>query len=89
MARQGRVKGEPPCPRCGRILNGFTCMDGTRAPRAGDISVCAYCAAPLSWDGEAFSPLTGSALVLARLDPNFLEAEELARRTRITLKKTD
>jgi hypothetical protein len=64
-------------------------MDGTRAPRAGDISVCAYCAAPLSWDGEAFSPLTGSALVLARLDPNFLEAEELARRTRITLKKTD
>jgi hypothetical protein len=80
--RQGSVPGRPTCPGCGRVLDGFTCVNGSRAMQPGDYSVCGYCCAPLEWDGFAYSRLTGSALVLARLNRGFLRAEAVARRAR-------
>ncbi|HWI68523.1 MAG TPA: hypothetical protein VNS88_09095 [Nitrospiraceae bacterium] len=82
MARQGRVKGFPYCPGCGKVLDAYTGMGNKDVMGPGDLTVCAYCSAPLEWDGENYHPLTGSALVLARLNPNFLAAEELARHSR-------
>lgn len=79
---QGSIDGKPPCPTCGRILDGFTNINGDRAIQPGDFSICGYCAAPLMWDGFAYSRLSGSALVLARLDETFLQAEAIARAAR-------
>ena len=82
MTTQGTLKGEPRCPTCGRIIDGFTAITGERAIEPGDYSVCGYCAAPLQWDGVAYSRLIGPALVLARLNADFLVAEMIARRAR-------
>jgi hypothetical protein len=50
--------------------------------KKGDVSVCAYCAQPLQWNGEGWEKLEGPSLVLARLNEDFLWAEQLARQTR-------
>jgi len=83
--KQGAVDGAPPCPTCGRILDGYTSINGERPIRPGDFSVCAYCATPLAWDGFAYSRLIGSALVLARLNDAFVRAEAVARAARDVL----
>ena len=41
----------PPCPGCGARLNGIA---GDGIPEAGDFNVCAYCAAVLRFEGDAF-----------------------------------
>ena len=82
MTHQGSLEGKPPCPRCRRVLDAFTSIDGARDMQPGDYSVCGYCAAPLRWDGLAYLPLTGSELVLARLRDDFVTAEAIARKAR-------
>ena len=44
---QGQIDGQPCCPVCQELLDGFTHMasdpDQAARPGPGDISVCAYC----------------------------------------------
>ena len=37
-----RVAGSS-CPKCGKFLDGVAGMTGTRRPKPGDWTVCAYC----------------------------------------------
>jgi len=37
------------CPACGETLDGATNTTGTRAPKEGDWSVCAYCGTVLRY----------------------------------------
>lgn len=46
MSLTSRRTARTPCPQCGESLSG-ACGPGSRAPRADDLSVCAYCATPL------------------------------------------
>jgi hypothetical protein len=85
--KRGRVRkrlpDEPRCPTCSRILDAYTGIDNDDDDMPpGSLTVCAYCAAPLEWDGKAYHRLEGSALVLARLNEAFLAAETIARQTR-------
>jgi hypothetical protein len=84
--RQGKLKGSPPCPDCGAILDAFTGVGNTAMMKAGDYSFCAYCAAPLEWTGHSYTRLTADALVLARLQRDFRIGELVARHSRKTLK---
>lgn len=40
-----------PCPGCGEVCNKSDGEPGT-APRAGDISICAYCASINVWEAD-------------------------------------
>lgn len=46
MSREtGQVLGNPRCPCCGAICDGFTPIeDEPHVPTPGDVSICAYCA---------------------------------------------
>jgi len=82
MSRQGKIPGRPQCPKCRRVLDGFTGVNNDARIEPGDYCVCAYCGAPLRWDGFAYHVLTGSALVLARLNHSFVQGEAVARKFR-------
>ena len=80
MVGQGRLAGNPPCPKCGKVLDAATAVGhDDPLPDPGDLSVCGYCLQPLTWSGERWEKLEKDALVLARLDPYFLMAERAAR----------
>jgi hypothetical protein len=40
---------EATCPGCGGKIDGATSLRGKRAPKAGDLTVCFYCAALLQF----------------------------------------
>jgi hypothetical protein len=40
------------CPSCGARLTGVTPIDGRIGPKAGDASVCFYCAAVLVFEAD-------------------------------------
>lgn len=47
---QGYLAGDPACPKCGKVLDGYTHLDGFGPPVPGmSISVCAYCGAMLEF----------------------------------------
>lgn len=41
----------PKCPVCKSDLDGYQPLNGTRAPKAGDVTVCCYCATPCEFTG--------------------------------------
>jgi len=45
VIRQGDNPAAPRCPVCGALNEAWTAMNGLRRPKAGDASVCLYCAA--------------------------------------------
>ncbi len=51
--RSGFIKDAPACPRCKKILDGWTATEeaGNTGPAEGDVTVCAYCQAVLQYDG--------------------------------------
>jgi hypothetical protein len=40
---------EPRCPKCQRVIDAATSIEGEYEPRVGDVSVCAYCSALLEF----------------------------------------
>lgn len=44
-----KLESSPPCPSCGVVLDGATPVEGVASPRAGDLTVCLYCGAPLAF----------------------------------------
>lgn len=58
------------CPTCSEVLDAATNTEGDRAPKAGDVSVCAYCATLLIFEDERH---------MRELDPNEIAADLLAR----------
>lgn len=42
----------PHCPECNNKLDGFASLDGYKAPRPGDLTVCAYCHAYLEFTAD-------------------------------------
>lgn len=64
-----------PCPRCGERLDDDTCTTHPgAAPEPGDLTVCAYCIAPLVF--RSVEPFTLE--VLTELDLEELDGEMLA-----------
>lgn len=57
------------CPKCGRVINAQFSADGSdRKPKAGDVSVCAYCATLLIFDaGKPPAPIEPNASELASM----------------------
>ena len=41
--RQGQLAGEPCCPVCHKLMDGFTDPTGRKVPEDGDASLCVYC----------------------------------------------
>jgi hypothetical protein len=86
--KHGRLPGKPKCPQCGTILDAYSDVQQTGdAIRPGDYTFCVRCAAPLEWNGYYYNRLTGSALVLARLSPDFVETEAMVRHMRKLMKR--
>lgn len=50
---RGRLPGDPRCPACGALLDGFTsvALDGA-TPTPGSPTVCAYCATLLVYGDD-------------------------------------
>jgi hypothetical protein len=40
---QGRLSIKTTCPVCGKIVDGYTCLDGEGKPSDGDFTLCVYC----------------------------------------------
>lgn len=54
-----KVHDEATCPTCGMKTTAATDMEGNAKPRAGDLSVCAYCATALVFtDGLKLRKMT-------------------------------
>ena len=43
ITKGGRIKSNPQCPTCKRIVNGFSSLDQEHSPTEGDYTICAYC----------------------------------------------
>ncbi len=41
--RTGQLEVQPHCPTCKKLLDGFTAIDHDKKPKAGDVTICAYC----------------------------------------------
>lgn len=68
------------CPKCGRVQDACTNTQEDRAPRAGDVTVCFYCAARLELDaGLRLRELSAADLVA--LDPVTRNQLELVARS--------
>ena len=66
------LKGKPRCPACDMKIDGFTPVDDKKAiPKEGDISVCVYCATPLTVKGNKWARLEGKELDEAMADKKF------------------
>lgn len=48
--KSGRIKAGGPCPKCGKMLDGWTETGHGSKPSEGDATVCVYCAAVLLFD---------------------------------------
>jgi hypothetical protein len=46
------------CPVCGATLDGAAQVDGAGTPEPGDVTVCAYCGAPLRFTDAGLELLT-------------------------------
>lgn len=56
------------CPSCGTNLTHAAALGATERPKAGDLTVCAYCATPLEWTPDLeLRALAPSELVQLRL----------------------
>lgn len=41
--RQGQLAGEPTCPVCHKVMDGFTGPTSRKVPKDGDVALCVYC----------------------------------------------
>lgn len=73
----GQLESTPTCPHCEKSLGGYTDIDQTGAkPRAGDVSICAYCKHILIFITAYIGPI--SQLVLDYMPPDlYLEYDGL------------
>jgi hypothetical protein len=68
--RSGRLSHRPRCPRCASLLNGFTNLDPGCTPTPGDVSICIYCRALVSFDAElALVEIVGDDAIILRANP--------------------
>jgi hypothetical protein len=79
---------ETPCPQCGAGLDAASTEEGV--PRAGDISICAYCATPLKFVDDAGRVARLKAAEIAALPSDarqtLLHLMDVVRRVRRELK---
>lgn len=76
------IPGDPRCPACGSKLDGFTDVSLEDArPSPGDGSICAYCAAMLTFDRSEKGRLilrypTDKELAVFTVDPKMILARD-------------
>lgn len=61
--KHGRFKHEPVCPRCKKMLDGWTSPE-QEIPSKGDVTVCAYCKAVLTFTSEMKLELASAETVM-------------------------
>lgn len=65
------ITGEVACPRCGKLLDSHTSLEGVEIPSIGDLTICSGCCSILEYgEGLSLKAMTGEQLMaLAKEDP--------------------
>ena len=79
---------EPPlpgakCPACKTILDDYSAVGGRKKIRAGDVSICVYCATVMEYTGKGFKRLRGKELEEVMRDPRVRMVQEAVKNARI------
>lgn len=78
--RQGQINGPSPrCPKCAKILDGWSSVGHENMPKDGDVTLCAYCRTLLTFR------ITNGVASFQYLLPS--EFEALPRSTRMELRR--
>jgi len=80
----GQLAGQPHCPACQHLLDGFSTMREDARPRTGSITICCYCAELLELTAQMTHILITKER-LAALRPAELEAVQRGRRAIVAL----
>jgi hypothetical protein len=82
--RSGQVSSGGPCPKCGKLLDGWAETGHGDAPSEGDPTVCVYCAEVLLFDADLRPRLpTQAEYVELMTDRDVQQAVAMARKMKL------
>ena len=59
----GQLDTHPYCPSCRKLLDGFTAVDHDKKPKAGDVTICAYCNVVLQFNDDMSMKLASPEVI--------------------------